>query len=72
MTPGLLNMTRSAWLSWDLLTGSSFLSDLTAGTCTGASGAEEWDIYGAADSARLHVEHAAHVSALLLMANPSR
>lgn len=70
MTPGLLNMTRPAWLSWDLLTGSSFLSDLTAGTCTRASGAEEWDIYVAAD--RLHVEHTAHVSPLLLIANHSQ
>lgn len=45
MTPGPLNMTRPAWHSWDLLTGLSFLLDLTAGTCTTASEAEEWDIY---------------------------
>lgn len=70
MTPELLNMTRPAWFSWDLLTGSSFLSDLTAGTCCRASGPKEWDIYVAA--ARRHVEHAAHVSPLLLIANPSQ
>lgn len=68
MYPGLLNVTRPAWLSRDLLTGSSFLSDLTAATCTRSPGAEEWDIYVGA--ARLHIEHAARVSPLLLVANP--